>query len=245
MTTIGLDGSQIHSIHTMNSSPKIGKKAGIRKSEPFIYNPFPEDRAMNFPDHPFWDFSLRVHEHPGVHEACLELQVKHALDVNILFFCCWAGSMTGNPLGRSTIERAMDAVAGWQEEIVRPVWEARHRLKPRFSGFPTTMTEPLRKALISAELDAEHIEQLHLSCMIPVKKKRATLHSQAKHSVRNMADYLALFFSSGKTSQPSNQEQTVIPDDLKSPLSILLSACFPELERDLITDLLIENLTSQ
>lgn len=200
---------------------------------------------MNFPDHPFWDFSLKVHQHPGVHEACLQLQVDHALDVNLLFFCCWAASVMEKPLGRSTIERAMNAVAGWQEEIVRPIWKARRRLKPRFSGFTPTWTEPLRRALISAELDAEHIEQLHLAETLPVKAKETTsIQSQAEHSVCNLVDYLSIFFDSGKTPRPSNREQTIVPNDLKGPLTILLGACFPELERDLITGLLVGHLAS-
>jgi uncharacterized protein (TIGR02444 family) len=40
--------------------------------------------SIEFPDHPFWDFSLQVHQCLGVPEACLELQTRHGLDVNML-----------------------------------------------------------------------------------------------------------------------------------------------------------------
>ncbi|MEC9208556.1 MAG: DUF2390 domain-containing protein, partial [Pseudomonadota bacterium] len=40
-----------------------------------------------FPDHPFWDFSLDVYMSKGVGAAFLELQRAHELDVNILLFC--------------------------------------------------------------------------------------------------------------------------------------------------------------
>ena len=44
---------------------------------------------MEFPENPFWDFSVEVHQKSGVHEACLSLQRDYTLDVNLLFFCCW------------------------------------------------------------------------------------------------------------------------------------------------------------
>ena len=40
---------------------------------------------------PFWQFSGAVYAHPGVAEACLDLQDRHGLDVNLLLFCAWAG----------------------------------------------------------------------------------------------------------------------------------------------------------
>lgn len=74
--------------------------------------------------------------------------------------------------------------AEWQGEIVRPAWKARRRLKPHFAGFPETLTEPLRRALVTVELDAEHIEQLHLAEMVPLEaKKGISIQSQAEQAV--------------------------------------------------------------
>ncbi len=47
---------------------------------------------MDYPDHPFWDFSLEVYGAEGVPPACLALQEAHQLDVNIVLFCCWTGA---------------------------------------------------------------------------------------------------------------------------------------------------------
>ena len=52
---------------------------------------------MDFPDHPFWDFSLRVHGADGVAGACLDLQDAHQLDVNIVLYCCWIGATGRRP----------------------------------------------------------------------------------------------------------------------------------------------------
>ncbi len=201
---------------------------------------------MEFPPHPFWEFSLRAHEHAGVHEACLQLQVNHALDVNLLFFCCWAGSVAEDPLGLPAIKRAMNAVAGWQKEIVRPIWTARHRLKPRFFDFPVTMTEPLRRDLVSAEVDAEHIEQLHLARILSFETEGPVpTHLQLEHAVCNLADYLCLFFKTSKNLCPSRHEQKIIPDDIHEPLSVLLLACFFDTTVDAVMGLLDKHLTDR
>jgi len=61
---------------------------------------------MDFPDHPFWDFSLRLHERPGVPRACLGLQRRYGLDVNLLFFGA------GEAQGRSAVPGDVDAPLG-------------------------------------------------------------------------------------------------------------------------------------
>ena len=53
----------------------------------------------DFPDHPFWDFSLIVYMTPGVGPACVALQEAHELDVNIVLFCLWAGASGRGALG--------------------------------------------------------------------------------------------------------------------------------------------------
>lgn len=40
--------------------------------------------SVGFPDHPFWDFSLEVYPREGVGAACLALQARHEIDVNVL-----------------------------------------------------------------------------------------------------------------------------------------------------------------
>ena len=46
---------------------------------------------MEFRDHPFWDFSLAVWGREAVEPACLALQARHGIDINVLLFCGWAG----------------------------------------------------------------------------------------------------------------------------------------------------------
>lgn len=191
---------------------------------------------MDFPQNPFWDFSITGHRKSGVYEACLELQKAYGLDVNLLFFCCWAGAVGSGPLGREKVGAAMAAVGGWQEDVVRPVWQARWRLKPAFGDFPPELTEPLRQALVAAELDAEHIEQLHLAEAVTFGHAAGLPDDQrAEHAAANLAEYLGRFFSGqGRAMPPAG--------DLAGPLAVILQACFDGLEPSRVKKIILRGL---
>ncbi len=114
-------------------------------------------------DNPFWRYSLAVYGKPGVMEACLGLQDRLGLDVNLLLFCCWAGAQ-GRPLSSSELDRLQAGVADWQREVVEPLRRARRYLKQQ----PSAERQALRNALKAAELDAESIEQESLYRTLPI-----------------------------------------------------------------------------
>lgn len=180
---------------------------------------------MDFPDHPFWNFSVTAHRQPGVHEACLALQRRYAVDVNLLFFCCWVGAAGGGQLDSKQIHHALDTVAGWQEEIVRPIWKARWRLKPSFQNFPTEKTEALRRYLIQAELDAEHIEQLHLAnSVVFATHSNLSDEEKAAHGIANIISYLDAFAK-------SNIGTALDKADMIGLLTVIVAAGFPGMDR--------------
>ena len=190
---------------------------------------------MELPEHPFWDFSLVTHARPGVSEACLALQRAYALDVNLLLFCCWAAVRRGRPLGREGVTAAVEAVAGWQEEVVRPVWRARWRLKGGFGAFPAERTEALRKALIAAELDAEHVEQLQLAETVPVRTREgADDGARLTAAAANLAACLAACLPEGAPALAGPP-----PEELARPLAALLAGVFPGLDPDRIRSELV------
>jgi uncharacterized protein (TIGR02444 family) len=193
---------------------------------------------VELPEHPFWDFSIAVHARPGVSEACLALQRGYALDVNLLFFCCWAAVCQGRPLGREGVTAAVEAAAGWQEEVVRPVWRARWRLKGGFGGFPAERTEALRKALIAAELDAEHVEQLQLAEAVPVRaREEADDGARLSAAAANLAGCLAICLPEGSPALSGRP-----PEELVGPLAGLLAGVLPGLEAERIRSELLEAL---
>jgi uncharacterized protein (TIGR02444 family) len=109
------------------------------------------------PATPFWDYSLAVYARPGVAEACLALQDRHGLDVNILLFCCWAGQR-GRALSAAELEGLMAAVGPWHEGVVKPLRAVRRWLKGQ-STAPGAAAEALRQEVKAQELEAERIEQ--------------------------------------------------------------------------------------
>ena len=112
------------------------------------------------PDNPFWDFSLSLYGRPGVTEACLGLQDRHGLDVNLLLLCCWAGT-EGRHLGAAEMACLRASAAAWQRQVVRPLRGVRRWLKIQ-TEVPAGLAEPLRAAIKERELEAERIEQQHL-----------------------------------------------------------------------------------
>ena len=114
----------------------------------------------------FWAFSLAVYDRPGVAPACLALQDRHGLDVNLLLFCCWTAA-NGVALDQRSLGAAAAAVAGWRNQIVRPLRSLRQRLKRGIAGFPEDDIAALRRRILEAELEAERLEQQRLAPLLP------------------------------------------------------------------------------
>ena len=106
---------------------------------------------------PFWDYSLAVYARPGVAGACLSLQARHGLDVNVLLFCCWAGQR-GRALGEAEMRALLAAVRPWQDSVVKPLRAVRRWLKDQETA-PGAAAEALRWEVKAQELEAERIEQ--------------------------------------------------------------------------------------
>jgi len=106
-----------------------------------------------------WDFSLAVYAQPGVAEACLGLQDRHGLDVNLLLACCWAGRR-GERLDAAALDRLDARVGDWRREVVAPLRALRRRLKAGFAGFDAAA---LRERVKALELEAERLEQQALA----------------------------------------------------------------------------------
>lgn len=116
-----------------------------------------------FPDHPFWDFSLRVYGSEGVAPACLKLQEAHGIDVNVLLVCCWLGASGRGAVDHNGVAGITEAVSSWHSEIVRGLRAVRKRLKDPVGGEDRDLALSIRKQVQKTEIDAEHIEQLMLA----------------------------------------------------------------------------------
>ncbi|MBP2312021.1 TIGR02444 family protein [Azospirillum soli] len=100
---------------------------------------------------PLWDFSLAVYARPGVPAACLDLQDRRGLDVNVLLFAAWAGAACGVQLSANELARVDSAIADWRAEVVRPLRAVRRRVKGEDDAFYARLK--------ATELEAERIQQ--------------------------------------------------------------------------------------
>ena len=111
---------------------------------------------------PFWSFSLRLYARPGVPEACLDLQDRRGLDVNLVLFCCWRASR-GLALRPEDVARADRWVRGWRRNVIRPLRRVRRNLKNDSFGMPTKMAAALRRQIARIEIGAERAAQNRLA----------------------------------------------------------------------------------
>jgi uncharacterized protein (TIGR02444 family) len=125
---------------------------------------------LHWPLNPFWDYAVELYPKEGVEAACLELQQRHSVDVNIVLLCCWLGHR-GVVADEAVLARIADVAGIWQEEVVRPLRAVRSRLKSAL-----TMPQPgsvaarwpelagaLRQRVLALEIDGERLEQLLLT----------------------------------------------------------------------------------
>ncbi len=115
---------------------------------------------------PFWEFSLAVWGREAVEPACLALQTRHGIDVNILLFCGWAGRR-GRRLEAADLGRLLEAARPWREAAVLPLRKLRIWLKTQAVA-PAEPAEALRQRIKACELEAEAIQQALLVAAIAV-----------------------------------------------------------------------------
>jgi uncharacterized protein (TIGR02444 family) len=106
---------------------------------------------------PLRQFALAVHDVEGVPAACVLLQDRFDLDVNVLLLGAYIG-VQGKTLGAEDVAAARAVVDAWHDEVVRPLRAVRRRLKSGPAPAPDARTASLRRHVAGSELDAELVE---------------------------------------------------------------------------------------
>lgn len=103
-----------------------------------------------------WGFSLRLYRREGVAPACLLLQDRCNLDVNVLLLGLYAATRLYVELSCSDIALLDGEVAEFRGAVIVPLRNARRQLKTMGLG---QTAETIRNAIKSCELRAEQLEQ--------------------------------------------------------------------------------------
>jgi uncharacterized protein (TIGR02444 family) len=141
---------------------------------------------------PQWDFAVQVYQRPRVSEACLVLQDALAVDVCLLLFALFAAKECGILLDREGLEDLDQVIAGWRDNVVRPLRAIRRYLKTEPPPTPGSATHTLREQIKKSELDAEQIELAMLARQFGEHPRAARTETA---DVRAVLDDVAAFFA--------------------------------------------------
>ncbi|MGH6946465.1 MAG: TIGR02444 family protein [Kiloniellales bacterium] len=133
----------------------------------------------------FWRFSLALYGVKPVAEACLRLQDRDGLDVNLLLYLCWAGSR-GTRFDSGQVGALIAETEGWRREVVRPLRRARRALKGFAAPGLAEAAAELRGRIKRDELESERLQQrLMVSWHCPAEGA-----ADPAASAHNLAAYL-------------------------------------------------------
>jgi uncharacterized protein (TIGR02444 family) len=181
--------------------------------------------SADFPSHPFWDFSLSVYKVDGVAPACLVVQERHAVDVNVLLYCCWLGASGRGVATAGELDAALSAVGVWHHDIVRAVRAVRQRLKGGLPPAPRDLSDGLRARIAKIEVDLEHVEQLMLAASVDRAADGAlTTDRRAADAAANVGAYMAAIGAR-------------LDDNDRRQLATILGAAFTAVPADRIREL--------
>lgn len=175
--------------------------------------------AFRFEDHPFWDFSLRIYGSDGVPAACIALQERRGIDVNLLLFSAWIGESGRGVLTESDLEAALAATTAWNLDIVCALRVVRNRLKGGMPPIPTGRSDVLRKMVLEIEVKSEHVEQIALAAAVTRPAGPAlAAERRCDDAVANVAAYFRRY---GFTPDAEDTRH----------VAIMLDPAFPEIDR--------------
>jgi len=107
---------------------------------------------------PFWRFSLKYYKQPGVSDACIALQDRYGVDVNLLLFLFWLASER-QTLVADEVKKLDDTVRSWRELTIIPIRNARRNLKGAKTFVDPAKQEAFRDKIKVVELGAEQLQQ--------------------------------------------------------------------------------------
>ena len=122
----------------------------------------PEKNQINWPENPFWDFSLQYYDQDGIPESLLYLQDSYDLDVNLILLAIWAGIEFGFLLCEENFSNLDFESGNWRKSIIEPLRKMRIELKI-CSTLNDKLLKGVRENIKKLELDAEHVAQIKLS----------------------------------------------------------------------------------
>ncbi len=169
---------------------------------------------MRMNDQPLKAFALDLYGRAGVAPACLRLQEKTALNVNLLLFSAWFGAGLRRELSPQIAAAAQERVEAWHRDIVLPLRAVRRRLKTGPSPAPNAATGALRGTVQSLEIEAELLELEELDAFARTLAAGPSPAAPEPLARAAMLEVVAL-----AAGRPADGQE-------RSDIALILSACF-------------------
>lgn len=146
-----------------------------------------------------WRFAIAIYEAPGAADACLLLQDRHGVNVNLLLTALYAVRQ-GTPLAADDLAALDAAVAGWQREVVERLRAVRRvmKAKPELAAWPGAAA--LRNQVKAAELEAERLTLAALARRLAAMALAADEASFREAIVHTVRLHVAAFEADAETS---------------------------------------------
>lgn len=160
-----------------------------------------------------WEFATWAYKEPGVEKACLALQGKHNIDVNILLFCLWLAHIgVGSSMLARYLGSALKLSRDWQRTFVEPLRGVRENMKDLIEN--ADMAAPnraaatdLRERVKACEQDMEYLQILALFALVQEAEARHRAPAEQKDDANNN---LTVYFSAtGVKLDPLGQAQVM------------------------------------
>ncbi len=105
-----------------------------------------------------WEFAVQLYGQDGVRDACLDLQDRCGLDVDLLLFAVWCAVAGPGQLDVVAFRDCIVLTAPWQDQVVRPLRAIRRSSAGAFAAIPEASSQAVASQLQAAELAAERVE---------------------------------------------------------------------------------------
>jgi len=167
-----------------------------------------------------WNFTLAAYPAEGVQQSVIYLQDNCGADVNLLFYCCWAGLRSGQ-LSEHDLIQADAAVSTWREQVTIPLRAIRDKIKDKEELSKPEGAMDVRGKILGVEFDSERIAQGILGSQL-AGNQETTDNKPCQLAAHNLRHYF------------KNLSQDISGKNLDSVVS-LLHGTFPDESREHIT----------
>jgi uncharacterized protein (TIGR02444 family) len=139
---------------------------------------------------PFWRFSVKFYAEPGVAQACIELQDRVGVDVNVLFFLLWCATQK-RKLNSADVAKLDISFGAWRDLAVVPLRQLRRGLKSPPPVVSPDVAEAFRTRVKAVELEAERLQQEAMYAAAQSGRIGHEAHTKAEAVQGSIAAYQA------------------------------------------------------